>query len=78
MPPKNGNNAGDAGAETEQVTLYPVTLAKPARINGVKAKAGETVEVDATVGKQLHDADALDLEETEKLNTFSVSSGNQA
>jgi hypothetical protein len=67
MPPKNGSTAGDPG-EQEQVTLYPVKLTKPARINGQRFSPGDTPSVDATVGKQLHDADALDLEETEQLN----------
>lgn len=63
MPPKNGSNAGDAGNQTEEIKLYSVRLTKPARISGETYEAGDLVEVDDTVGRQLERAGALELPE---------------
>ena len=63
MPPKNGSDAGDTGDQTEQVKLYSVRLAKPARISGKTYEAGEIVDVDETIGRQLERAGALELPE---------------
>lgn len=68
MPPKNGSKAGDAGDQTDQVTLYPVRLVKPARINGLKYEAGEVVSVDETIGEQLARANAIEPPDIADLN----------
>lgn len=74
MPPKNDSNAAD---QAEQLKLYSVRLVKPARINGTAYEAGETVEVDETVGRQLERAGALELPEANDPSK-TAEAGNQA